>query len=67
MNIKIINLIEKIGFVLIVIGVPFMILNDLENNPIPEMTDKNAYICIIGLFLWVLGYQSRRYKGKKKN
>ncbi|MFT5265835.1 MAG: vacuolar-type H+-ATPase subunit I/STV1 [Glaciecola sp.] len=68
MNIKNSNLIEKIGFALIVIGFIFMILNDVwENNPIPEMTDKNMYFNSIGLILWALGYQSRIDKEKKKD
>lgn len=57
---------EKIGFVLIVIGFAFTLLNDTwKNNPIPELMDKNMLINSAGLLIWAMGYMKRQSNEKK--
>ncbi len=63
---KNLNWSERIGFVIILIGFVFMLINDSwENNPIPKITDKNMLLSSIGLLIWALGYMKR--EASKKN
>ncbi len=55
------RLVELLGFILIIVGFILMILNDAwDNNPIPNITEKNMYFSSIGLIIWALSYQSRK-------
>ncbi len=65
MSIKNSNLLEKIGFALIIVGFVFMILNDTwKDNPIPTLMEKNMYFSSIGLLLWAFGNMRREKESK---
>ena len=60
------NLAEKIGFVIIILGVIFMVLNDkVENNPIQFITKEYLLFNSGGLLIWALGYMKRESDQKK--
>ncbi len=64
------NWFEKIGFILILIGFVFMILNtSWENNSIPYITEKNMVFTSVGILIWAFAYMKRKAnekKGKRK-
>ncbi len=60
------NLIEKIGLIIMVFGLIFMILNDVwENNPIPGILERNQLFLWGGLMIWAFG--NLKGKNDKKN
>lgn len=60
------NWAEKIGFVLIIIGFIFALLDgNWENNPIPSITKNSMFINSVGLLTWALGRMKRQAKEKK--
>ena len=61
------NLAEKIGFAIIILGVIFLILNDVwENNPFPNITKNYLFVNSLGLLIWALGYMKRENRQKPK-
>jgi uncharacterized membrane protein len=61
------NWTERIGFLLILIGFIFMLLNDSwENNPIPKIMGKNMMFSSGGLLIWALGHMKRQADEKKE-
>jgi vacuolar-type H+-ATPase subunit I/STV1 len=64
---KNINWAEKIGLILMVFGFVFLILNDTwENNPIPQIMERNMMISSAGLLIWAIGHIKREADEKKK-
>jgi uncharacterized membrane protein len=61
------NWAERIGFLLILIGFIFMLLNDSwENNPIPKIMGKSMMFSSGGLLIWALGHMKRQAYEKKE-
>lgn len=61
------NLAEKIGFVLIMIGFVFLLLENVWiDNPIPEITKKNLMFGSAGLLIWALGRMKKEVEKQKE-
>lgn len=61
------NLAEKIGFVLIMIGFIFLLLEKVWiDNPIPGIIKSNLLIGTAGLLIWALGRMKRDAEVKKQ-
>ena len=59
------NLTEKIGFVLIIIGFVFLLLEKVWlDNPIPGLINNKILIGSVGLLIWALGRMNREAKEK---
>ena len=64
------NLAEKIGFVVIMIGFVFLLLEKIWiDNPIPGLIKSNLLIGSSGLLIWALGRMKRDagVKNQKEN
>ncbi|WP_369049393.1 hypothetical protein [Tenacibaculum sp. UWU-22] len=61
------NWAERIGFILIIIGFAFMILNDKwESNPMPKIMGEYMLVGSVGLLVWALGHMKRQADEKKE-
>tara|TARA_R110000868_G_scaffold396002_2_gene668032 strand:- start:3769 stop:3996 length:228 start_codon:yes stop_codon:yes gene_type:complete len=61
------NLAEKIGFILIIIGFIFMLLNSqIENNQFSGIVDRYQLFYWGGLAIWAIGYMGKEAKKKKE-
>ena len=62
------NLIEKIGLIIMALGLLFMILNDVwENSPIQGILDRNQIFLWGGLVIWAFGNLRGKNDQKKNN
>ena len=67
MTIKKMNLAEKIGFTLIIIGFIFMLLNgQIENNKFSGIMEKYQLFYWGGLAIWAIGHMGKEAKKKKE-
>jgi len=57
---------EKIGLVLVIIGVILMILDGFwKDSPIPGLLERHMLFYWLGMLSWGLGYVQRTGKEKK--
>jgi len=57
---------EKIGLVLVIIGVTLMILNAFwDNSPYSGLLERHMLFYWLGMLSWALGYVQRTGKEKK--
>lgn len=60
------SLLEKIGLVLVIIGVILMVLNSFwDNSPYSGLLERHMLFYWLGMLSWALGYMQRTTKEKK--